>query len=179
VDIYKNNTPFLERTKPWIGSLILLPVMIYYVFNMGEFTFIDYLNLLIHEGGHGIFSFFGRYIYTLGGTMMQIIIPCLFIFYFYSHRKRIGIQISLIWLGENLMNISAYAADARARLLPLLGGNKVYHDWNYLLREINLLNFDKEIGAAFYTFGIIVFIISLLMPLILKNEELIDLNLEV
>ena len=48
-------------------------------------------------------------------------------------------QVSLLWFGQNFINISVYAADAQAKRLPLLGGNKVYHDWDYLLREIGIL----------------------------------------
>lgn len=168
-----------EKFKPWIASLILLPIMIFYVLNKGEFTFIDYFNLLVHEGGHGIFSFFGKFIHAAGGTLMQIILPIIFIYYFVSNKKRIGVQISTIWLGENLMNIGVYAADARSRQLPLLGGNKVYHDWTYLLSETGLLNSDKEIGLLFYFIGIIAFIVAFLMPLIIRNYKEAKIDLEI
>lgn len=156
--------------KLWIGSLILLPLMIYYTINAGKFTFIDFINLLIHEGGHGIFKIFGKYIYTLGGTLMQIIIPGMFIVFYFVKRKRFGVQVFLVWLGENLFNISVYASDARAKALPLLGGHKVYHDWNYLLSEINMLEYDQIIGALFFGTGIILFILSFFMPLIINDN---------
>jgi len=44
--------------SPWIGSIVLAPLVIYYTLNAERFTFIDYVNLLIHEGGHGIFKIF-------------------------------------------------------------------------------------------------------------------------
>ena len=77
----------------------------------------------------------------------------------------------MIWLGENLINISVYAADARAKALPLLGGEKVYHDWNYLLAEINMLEYDQTFGAVFYGAGIIFFILSFFMSLFIKNTN--------
>ena len=76
---------------------------------------LDHFTLLIHEGGHGIFRIFGSFIYTLGGSLMQILIALLFIFYFYSNKKKIGVQISFVYLGENLLNISKYASDAQAQ----------------------------------------------------------------
>lgn len=164
--------------KKWIGSIIILPIAVYLTFNKGEFLFIDYLNLLIHEGGHGIFSFFGKFIYTLGGTLMQIIIPSLFIFYFATNDKMIGTQLSIVWLGESLMNISVYAADARLQALPLLGGNNVYHDWNYLLGELNILNYDSVVGDIFYFGGIIAYLIAILIPLFFNRYEKIDLKLD-
>lgn len=78
-------------------------------------------------------------------------------------------QFSLLWLGQNLINISVYAADAQARSLPLLGGNKVYHDWNYLLSEIGLLQYDAEVGYLIFGIAIIIFIITLIMPLITRD----------
>ncbi|MFA5806284.1 MAG: hypothetical protein WC879_16750 [Melioribacteraceae bacterium] len=39
---------FWENVKPWTGTAALLPPVIYYVINKGQFTFIDYINLFIH-----------------------------------------------------------------------------------------------------------------------------------
>lgn len=155
--------------RDWIVSIILFPLCIYFTLRMGKFNFIDYFNLLIHEGGHGVFRFFGDFIYTLGGTLMQIIIPFLFIYYFIKIHRLFALQIALVWLGENLMNIFVYVADARTQKLPLLGGKKVYHDWHWLLSRIDLLEFDKEIGLFFYITGIIVFVIALILPYFFIN----------
>lgn len=163
--------------KPWLGTAVLLPIVIYYTINKGQFTFIDYINVLIHEGGHGVFKIFGKFIYTLGGTLMQIIIPSMFIVFYLITRKKAGAQIFLVWLGENLMNISIYAADARAQKLPLLGGNKVYHDWTWLLSQTGLLEQDQLIGNIFYGTGILIFLIALLLPLFLREEKLARINL--
>lgn len=160
-----------EKYYPWITPILLLPILLFYIFNRGSFTFLDYVNLLIHEGGHGIFKVFGGFVYTLGGTLMQVIIPALFIVYYIIHRNKFGFQCSLFWLGENLMNISVYAADARARVLPLLGGNKVYHDWTWMLGRLNLLEEDILIGEIFYYMGVICFVIVLLAPIFIKKKE--------
>ena len=153
-----------QKFKTLFPSLILLPVILWLILNGGKFVFLlDHFNLLIHEGGHGIFKIFGDFIYTLGGTLMQIIIPSLFIFYFVRNEKRIGAQISLIWLGQNLLNISVYAGDALERKLPLLGGNKVYHDRTHLLNITDLILHAKEVGDFFFGLGIIAFLFCLLI----------------
>jgi hypothetical protein len=170
---------FFETVKPWMSSIILLPFMLFFVYNEGKFNFIDYINLLIHEGGHGVFSFFGKFIYTLGGTLMQIIIPGMFVVYYLVIKKRVLVQIFLVWLGENLINISVYAADARAHKLSLLGGKKVYHDWTYLLNETGLILCDYEVGRFFYWLGVLVFIISFMMPLFLKEYEVSKVELKI
>jgi len=169
----------IGKIRPWIASLILLPIGLFLIFNKGEFIFIlDHLNLLFHEGGHGVFSFFGKFIYTLGGTLMQIIIPSLFVFYFYTNNQKVGIQISLIYLAENLMNISVYASDARAQRLPLIGKG-TYHDWAFLLNKINMLEYDQFIGSVFYYSAILIILFSLLLPLFMKDYETLNLNLKI
>ena len=155
--------------RQWIISVVLLPVMIYLLMHRGQYGLIDNADLVIHEAGHFFFMFFGRFIYTLGGTLMQIILPSIIIWYFLKNNYRTGVQLSLLWLGQNFINISVYAADARARKLPLLGGNHVYHDWNYLLSQVNLLNYDTEVGYLFFGIAALIFTAVFFMPLIIQD----------
>ena len=158
-----------DEIKKWIPSIIILPIALYWVLTRGQYGLIDNADLVIHEAGHLFFKFFGRYIYTLGGTLMQIILPSIIFFYFFRNDYRTGMQFSLLWLGQNFINISVYAADAQARRLPLLGGNKVYHDWHYLLGEIGILQYDAEVGYLLFGVAIVIFFITLIMPLITQN----------
>lgn len=174
-----NKESFWESAKPWVGSFVLLPFIIYYTLNMGKFTFIDFVNLLIHEGGHGVFKIFGKFVYTLGGSLMQIIIPSMFIIYYWIKKIRFGTQVFLLWLGENLMNISVYVADARAKQLPLLGGNKVYHDWNYLLGVTGLLEYDDLLGTIVYGAGVLAFVVSFFVPLFIRTYQEVEIDLPI
>ncbi|MGK9369914.1 hypothetical protein ACSSWA_13540 [Melioribacter sp. Ez-97] len=158
-------------TGKWIPSLFFIPAVIYLIYNHGRVFLLDELNLLIHEGGHGVFAIFGKFVYTLGGTLMQIIIPSLFIFYYYKEKKYNAARIFMLWLGQNLINISVYVADASEKKLRLLGGNNVYHDWNYMLGELKLLEYDKTIGALFYVLAILVFIYVVIMPLFIRENK--------
>ncbi|MBK9097105.1 MAG: hypothetical protein IPM14_03100 [bacterium] len=155
-----------DNTKRWIPSLIILPISVYWVLNRGEFSLLDNIDLVIHEAGHFFFSLFGKYIYTLGGTLMQIILPSIIAAYFFRNSYRTGVQFGLLWLGQNFINISVYAADAQARKLPLLGGNKVYHDWHYLLGEVGILEYDYLVGYIFFGIAIAIFLVAVLMPLL-------------
>ncbi len=158
-----------DKYRKWIPSLIIFPIALYWTLNRGEYTLIDNVNLVIHEAGHLFFRLFGKFIYTLGGTLMQIILPSLIVWTFLKNNYRTGVQFSLLWLGQNFINISVYAADAQARKLPLLGGKKVYHDWHYMLTELGILEYDYLVGYFFYSVAIIIFIIVLLLPLIMKD----------
>ena len=158
---------------------MLIPLIYYLIRNDARVIIVDYVNLLIHEGGHGIFKIFGKYIHAIGGTLAQILIPGMFVVFYFINKKKIPAQISLVWLGQNLINISIYASDARAQRLPLLGGKKVYHDWTYLLGETGLLNFDKEVGIFFYSLAIITFLTALVMPLLIKSYKPAKINLDI
>ena len=158
-----------DEIKRWLPSVIMLPVMIWLVLNRGNYTLIDNADLVIHEAGHIFFMFFGKFIYTAGGSLMQVILPSFIAWYFFRNNYKTGVQVSLLWLGQNLINVSVYAADAQAQMLPLLGGNKVYHDWHYLLGELNILQYDAEVGYFIFGLAILIFAISLLLPLIIRN----------
>jgi len=155
-----------NQIKRWIPSAIILPIALYWVLNRGEYGLLDNIDLVIHEAGHFFFSLFGKFIYTLGGTLMQIILPSIIAAFFFRNNYRTGVQFGLLWLGQNFINISVYAADARAQKLPLLGGKKVYHDWNYLLGELGLLNSDYIAGYIFLGIAVVIFLVTVLMPLL-------------
>lgn len=159
----------MDEIKRWIPSIIILPIAVFWILNRGEYGLLDNIDLVIHEAGHLIFRFFGKFIYTLGGTLMQIILPSIIAWYFYRNHYRTGVQFAFLWLGQNFINISVYAADAQARKLPLLGGNKVYHDWHYMLAELGILQYDQLVGYFFFGIAILIFIITVLMPLITQD----------
>jgi hypothetical protein len=160
---------YKDSAKKWLPSLIILPVAVYLILNRGHYTWIDNADLVIHEAGHVFFMFFGEFIHFAGGTLMQILLPLLIAWYFFRNMYRTGLQVSLLWLGQNFINISVYAADARSRVLPLLGGNKAGHDWHYMLGRLNLLEYDHTIGYVFWGISILIFITALLMPLLIKE----------
>ena len=69
-----------DKIKRWIPSIIILPLAIIWIVNRGEYGLLDNIDLVIHEAGHFFFSFFGKFIYTLGGTLMQVILPSVIVF---------------------------------------------------------------------------------------------------
>ena len=150
--------------KEWISSAIFLPICLYFLANRGEYTLLDNANLIIHEAGHFVFAFFGKFIRFAGGTIMQILLPLILVYHFYVHDYRLGVQVFLFWLGHNLINISVYAADARARQLPLLGGDFVQHDWWTMLSMLDLLAYDQMISDLFFGAAVLVFLAVLVTP---------------
>jgi len=128
------------------GFLILHP---------GHYGWLDSLDLAIHEFGHPLFGLFGEFIGVLGGTLMQLLTPAIFVAYFWRQGDRHAAMVALWWVAQNLWNVSVYVQDARVEELPLVGGGE--HDWNYLLGALGLLNQDQVIGGAVRLAGVLVY----------------------
>ena len=156
---------YQQYLRSWMGSLVLLPACLYFAFTWGEYTILDNADLIIHEAGHFFFRPFGRFMTIAGGTLMQIILPSILVWHFWQHAYRFGVQVSMFWLGHNLINISVYAADARSRVLPLLGGGGAHrHDWWNMLRMTGLLEYDQVISTMFFSGALLIFVLLLALP---------------
>lgn len=113
---------------------------------------IDTINLFIHEAGHLVFKILGQWLYILGGSLFQCLIP--FTLLIVVWRQNVGqIWYAGFWLGENLVNVSVYIKDAPYRKLKLLAQGLI-HDWHWLL------NGDQDtaeiLGGAVYWLGILI-----------------------
>lgn len=155
---------YREKGRDWVGSAILGPIALYFLLNRGDYTVLDTIDLFIHEGGHFFAWPFGRFITYAGGTLMQLALPSLMVWFYHRNDKRLGTQLSLFWLAHNCINISVYAADARSRRLPLIGGDVSEHDWWNMLRMLDMLRFDHAIGWFFFLLAILFFGLMVAMP---------------
>jgi len=117
--------------------LIILYFSYLLIFKKITFILLDHLNLLMHEAGHIVFYPFGDFMQTLSVSITQIVIPSLFVIYFLKKRDLFSTSFSIFWIWSNFIDVSIYTADARYRILPLIGG--VSHDWNIILSRMHLL----------------------------------------
>ncbi len=107
---------------------------------------LDHANLLFHEAGHPIIGLFSERLETYGGTIGQLVFPCVLAVSFWRKGNALGFAAAWIWFFENWFNIARYMADARAMELPLVGGGD--HDWNTILSRWGLLQYDTRLAAA-------------------------------
>lgn len=161
--------PVWIHVKAWLPSLLLLPFCGYFLSHRMEGGFLDPLNMLIHEAGHLCFFFFGELLHAAGGSLMQVVLPMTLAYHFWQYHSRLGMQVSLLWLGQNFLNISVYAADARAQNLDLLTGRR--HDWSYLLGQSGLLEYDHLFAFCLCFCAMLSFIALLLMPLLMEESR--------
>jgi hypothetical protein len=146
----------------WGWQFILTPLGSNYIAQ----SFMHLVNLPFHEAGHIIFSPFGKFIQTLGGTLGQLLMPlvCCAVLLIKT-RDPFGASVALWWFGENFMDIAPYINDARALALPLLGGVTGkdvvdYHDWEYILGKLGMLQIDHTLASLSYAFGILLMLLT-------------------
>ncbi len=151
-----------ESWKPVSRPAILAWVIFYvlflgYVFSAhGGFLFIDSANLVVHEGGHNLFGWFGPTLGLWGGTLLQWLVPLLLAAYFFTQRQATGFVFCLFFFFENWLYTATYMADARAQELPLVTTGDpdfVEHDFHAIFSSLGVLNYDTKIAVVVRLLG--------------------------
>ena len=130
-------------------------------------SFLHLPNLVFHEAGHILFLPFGTFMSSLGGSLMQLLIPtvCLVAF-LWQNRDPFAASLALWWLGENFLDLAPYISDARELELVLLGGftgrEVVGHDWEAILGALNWLAYARTLGRSAQAVGVVVMIGALI-----------------
>jgi hypothetical protein len=154
----------LDNLEPWrpltrialIGWLVFYGVFIAYAAaDHSGFLFIDNANLVVHEGGHLLFGWFGPTLGLWGGTLLQWLAPALLAAYFFAQRQIAGFCFCLFMLFENFLYTATYMADARAQVLDLVsvGGGDSLHDWFNIFSSLGVLQRDTQIAATVRELG--------------------------
>jgi hypothetical protein len=120
-------------------------------------AFLHLINLIFHEAGHIVFAPFGTFMMTLGGSLLQVIVPfvCAWAFVF-QQQDPFAASVCVWWAGESLLDLSPYIDDARSLQLMLLGGPAAEvegHDWEAILMSLGWLHLDHTIARAAWLCG--------------------------
>lgn len=120
-------------------------------------SFLDLVDLPVHETGHLIFRLFGEFMMIAGGSLFQIIVPAVFVGYFWRQEKYYSAAIVMFWVGQSILNVYVYANDALVMQLVLTSGltgsEGGFHDWNYILSRAGLLKSTQTIANIIRLFG--------------------------
>ena len=150
--------PWKPVSRPALGAwLIFYLWFLVYAFNAhGAGLFIDGANLVVHEGGHNLFGWFGPTMCLWGGTLLQWLVPFLLALYFFTERQIPGFVFSLFFFFENWLYTATYMADARAQVLPLVTTGDpdfVEHDFFRIFTSLGVLEYDTRIAAVVRMLG--------------------------
>ena len=151
-----------RRWKP-LSRLAIAAWLLFYAWFLayafskhGGFLFIDTANMVVHEGGHALFGWFGATLGLWGGTLLQWLVPLLLAAYFFHERQPAAFVFCLFFFFENWIYTATYMADARAMDLPLVTlGDPEFakHDWNTIFGNLGVLDYDTRIAAVVNFFG--------------------------
>ena len=155
----------LNFNEPWkpVSRAVLAAWLIFYAGFLGYafsahggYLFIDSANLVVHEGGHNLFGWFGPTLGLWGGTLLQWLVPFLLAVYFFTERQTAGFAFCLFFFFENWLYTATYMADARAQVLPLVTTGDpdfVEHDWYAIFSSLGVLNNDTKIAMVVRILG--------------------------
>jgi hypothetical protein len=146
----------VSRPALWAWLVFYAGFMVYAFQANGGFLFIDTANLIVHEGGHNLFRWFGPTLCLWGGTILQWAVPFLLATYFFTQRETAGFVFCLFFFFENWLYTATYMADARAQVLPLVTtGDPEFaeHDFFRIFSSLGVLNYDTKIAAVVRLLG--------------------------
>jgi hypothetical protein len=123
------------------------------------------LNLVFHEAGHTLFMWGGNFIYVIGGSLFQILMPLVIALYFWGRNEIFETSIILMWVAANIYEVGVYMSDAKDRALPLLGDDPESHDWYAIFSQLNILHQAPATGEAFIILSFVVLTYALLVAL--------------
>ena len=150
--------PWTPVSRPaLVAWLVFYVAFLAYAFSAhGAFFFIDNANLVVHEGGHNLFGWFGPTLNLWGGTLLQWLVPFLLAAYFFTQRQTAGFVFCLFFFFENWLYTATYMADARAQALPLVttgDSDFVEHDFYAIFTSLGVLDYDTKIAAVVRLLG--------------------------
>ncbi|WP_419163484.1 hypothetical protein [Candidatus Palauibacter sp.] len=130
-----------------VGLVVMCVYAAWLVF-FYRYHWVDGINLLIHEGGHLVFSLFGETLGVLAGPLLQLAVPFFITFRLWRRGEAVPAAVGALWSAESLMYTAEYMADANRLALPLIGDHP--HDWRNLLDRADALGSAEEIGLVLH-----------------------------
>lgn len=141
----------------------------------GIWNFLNLVDLPIHETGHLIFRLFGEFMMVAGGSLFQVLVPAAFVGYFLKRGELYSASMVLFWVGQSILNVWVYADDAVRMQLVLTSGmtgsEGSFHDWNYMLSGLGLLDHHGLISGLLRFLGTLTILAAAGATVFLSFEE--------
>lgn len=141
-----------------VAKSILAAILVYSIgkqlIENETWWFIQTVNLVFHEAGHVMFMLAGRFLATLGGSVLEIVIPLIIMMSFAASGRYFSAAFGAWWLATACLSVSIYAADAQERNIQLITNDISSHDWHNILTMVGLLKYDDLFGYLFYLMAV-------------------------
>src|SRR6476661_7959528 len=158
-----------------VFAIVLSIYFLWIAYDPMQGSFLDNVDLPIHETGHLIFRLLGEFMGIAGGSLFQVIFPAVFVGYFIWQRSFYSAAIVLLWVGQSILNVWVYASDAIVMQLVLTSGftgsEGGFHDWNYLLTATGLISSTKMVAGVIRLLGTSTIIVASVSAVYLSFQE--------
>lgn len=154
----------MRTAAPWLAvaaTTALLALLTYT--REGWIPLLSYFDLGVHEFGHLLTMWTPGMIVWPAGSFMQVALPLACSAYFLRRGDRVAVVLTVAWAAESLNNVSVYAADAQAMVLPLFGddGSGAGHDWHNILGRLGLLESTETVARVIQLGSVLLFVAAL------------------
>lgn len=142
-----------------------------------NYSIMHAIDLVFHEAGHVIFRILGDFMYVLGGSLMQLLVPAVAAgSLLLRQHDPFGASVALWWLAQSTQDLAPYIYDARRQGMRLLGGGTGVdrpgsHDWNNLLGRMGLLESDHTLAWLVNASGVLMMLTALLWGAVLLYRQ--------
>lgn len=147
-----------------VAAILFSVYFLWIAINPMAGSFLDMVDLPIHETGHLIFRMLGEFMMVAGGSLFQVIFPAVFVGYFIHQKSWYSAAMVLFWVGQSILNVWVYAADAVVMQLVLTSGftgsEGSFHDWNHILTTLGLIKQTNIVAGVIRLFGTVTILIS-------------------
>ena len=120
-------------------------------------------NMIVHEAGHGICYLLPcpQFFTSLNGTLFQLALPIIFIYYYYKRENRILAGLGSIWLAQNLVYVAWYMSYSQTpNLYPFFLGGSAIHDFWYIFSQLGVLEYDWLISGFVRALAVVLLLSS-------------------
>ncbi len=134
-------------------------------------------NMIVHEAGHGVCYLFAcpELITALNGTVFQLLLPMIFIYYYYKRENSVLTGLGGIWLAQNLVYVAWYMSTSHMpKRYPFFIPGADQHDFWFIFREMGVYEYDWLISGSVRVIAVLLLLASygyLLYIAFLKNEN--------
>ncbi len=120
-------------------------------------------NMIVHEAGHGICYLLPcpQFFTSLNGTLFQLALPMIFIYYYYKRENRVLAGLGSIWLAQNLVYVAWYMSYSQTpNLYPFFLGGSAIHDFWYIFSQLGVLEYDWLISGFVRALAVVLLLSS-------------------
>lgn len=141
--------------RSWFGSVVLLPVCAALVLSDSAMTMVGTASVFLETGGEALLGLASARLAAVGLLLGPVAVPAALLAFFARYRFCFGMQVVLVWLGQNLLFLGRF-------------GPENAH-WPELLAALGFEPFDYLLASGCMLLGVLAFVAALGLPALVEE----------